>query len=65
MGFGDSKVCYNMLKITVSHGSSDIEVMLKNKTWINGCCVNTITIQHHHQHPLNSSQETVVFFLRF
>lgn len=64
MGFGDSKVCYNMQKITISHGSCDIEVMLKNKTWINGCCVTTITIQHH-QYPLNSSQETVVFFLRF
>ena len=34
MGFGDSKVCYNMKKMTISHGSSDIEVMLKNKTWI-------------------------------
>lgn len=65
MGFGDSKVCYNMKKMTISHGSSDIEIMFKNKTWINGHCVTTISIQHHRQYPLNSSQETAVFFLHF
>ena len=65
MRSGESKTCYNMKKITISHGSSNIEVMLKNKTWINGCYVTTITIQHHHQYHLNSSQETVVLFLCF
>lgn len=65
MGFGDSKTCYNMKETTISHGSSDIEVMLKNKTWINRCYVTITTIQHRHQYHLNSSQETVTLFLRF